>query len=223
LSRGQSERKGQFDRLQDLLQRTPHPGHGGEPPSLALLLMDLDRFKEINDTFGHHHGDQLLQQVGTRLGATLSAADTVARLGGDEFAVLLPAADARRAATVARTLVHTLEEPFFLEGYHVSIGASVGIALAPEHGQEASTLLRRADVAMYAAKRTSSGYALYDEAQDQYSPDRLGLVSELRQAIEQDQLVLHFQPKEDLRTGGPDSVEALVRWQHPVRGLVAPG
>jgi len=210
------------DRLQQVLHHAPPPQPGGDSASVALLLMDLDRFKEINDTFGHHHGDQLLRQVGGRLCAALRATDTVARLGGDEFAVLLPATDAQGAGAVAGTLVRTLEEPFILEGYSVSIGASIGIALAPEHGQDATTLLRRADVAMYTAKRATSGYAVYIAAQDQYSPERLGLVGELRRAIEQDQLVLYYQPKVYLRTGRLDSVEALVRWQHPVRGIVPP-
>jgi len=209
------------DRLRQALHHAPPPP-GGDSASVALLLIDLDRFKEINDTFGHHCGDQLLRQVGARLCATLRATDTVARLGGDEFAVLLPVIDARGAGAVAGTLVRTLEEPFMLEGYSVSIGASIGIALAPEHGQDATTLLRRADVAMYTAKRATSDYAIYIAAQDQYSPERLGLVGELRRAIEQDQLVLYYQPKVDLRTGRLDSVEALVRWQHPVRGIVLP-
>jgi diguanylate cyclase (GGDEF)-like protein len=210
------------DRLQQALHHAPPPQPGAEPVSVALLLMDLDRFKEINDTFGHHHGDQLLRQVGARLCAALRATDTVARLGGDEFAVLLPATDVQRASAVAGALVRALEEPFILEGYSVSVGASIGIAVAPEHGQDATTLLRRADVAMYAAKRATSGYAVYLAAQDQYSPERLGLVGELRRAIEQDQLLLYYQPKVDFKTGRLDSVEALVRWQHPVRGLVPP-
>ncbi|HXT35190.1 MAG TPA: EAL domain-containing protein [Chloroflexota bacterium] len=205
------------DRIQAAL-RIPRQDAAG----VALLLMDLDRFKEINDTFGHQQGDKLLRQVGARLRDTLRAADTVARLGGDEFAILLPAAGAAGAVTVAAAILRALDQPFVLEGYSMTLGASIGITLAPDHGQDAITLLRRADVAMYTAKRDAGGYALYTTEQDQYSPDRLGLTGELRQAIEQDGLCLHYQPKVDLRTGRLDGVEALVRWPHPDRGLLPP-
>src|SRR5207248_8551277 len=205
------------DRLQQALRVAQR-----DQSAVALLLLDLDRFKEVNDTFGHHHGDQLLQQVGMRLCAALRDSDTVARLGGDEFALLLPATDARGAAQVADKLVQALEQPFMVEGYSVAMAASIGIALAPKHGQDATTLLRRADVAMYLAKRAASGYALYSPDQDQYSPSRLALLGELRQAIEQDQLLLCYQPKVDLATGRLDGVEALLRWQHPQHGLLPP-
>ena len=205
------------DRLQQALRIAQR-----DQSTVALLLLDLDRFKEINDTFGHHHGVQLLQQVGLRLGATLRDSDTVARLGGDEFAMLLPATDERGALRVAGKLVQALDQPFVVEGYSVAAGASIGIALAPEHGHDATTLLRRADVAMYVAKRAGSGYAIYAPEQDEYSPSRLALIGELRQAIEQDQLLLYYQPKVDLATGQLDGVEALVRWQHPQRGVVPP-
>ena len=206
-----------YDRLHAAL-RTARPG-AAHP---ALLLMDLDRFKEINDTFGHQQGDKLLQQVGGRLRGRLRAADTVARLGGDEFAIVLPATGAAAASAMAAALLEALDQPFVLEGYRVTLGASIGITLAPEHGQDATTLLRRADVAMYTAKRGGGGHALYTAEQDQYSPDRLGLTGELRQAIEQDRLCLHYQPKVDLKTGRLDSVEALVRWPHPTRGFLPP-
>ncbi len=205
------------DRMQAALRTTRHDGAG-----VALLLMDLDRFKEINDTFGHQQGDKLLQQVGARLCDALRAADTVARLGGDEFAIVLPATSSEGASTVAKAILQALDRPFVLEGYSVTLGASIGITLAPDHGQDAITLLRRADVAMYTAKRGASGYALYTTEQDQYSPGRLGLTGELRQAIEQDRLCLHYQPKVDLKTGRLDSVEALVRWPHPDRGFLPP-
>ncbi|MBI4492245.1 MAG: EAL domain-containing protein [Chloroflexi bacterium] len=191
--------------------------------SLALLVMDLDRFKEVNDTLGHHAGDVVLQQVGQRLQGTLRTSDTVARLGGDEFAVILPTAGNMASATVAASkLLHALEQPFAVEGQSLDVGASIGIALYPEHGQDAETLLRRADIAMYVAKRTGSGYALYALEQDQHSPGRLALVGELRQAIEQDALRLHYQPKVHFKSGRILGVEALVRWQHPQHGLLAP-
>jgi diguanylate cyclase (GGDEF)-like protein len=189
----------------------------------ALLLMDLDRFKEVNDTFGHQHGDMLLQQVGARLTSRLRSADTVARLGGDEFAVLLLSTSREGAIKVAETILKELDRPFALEGYTVNVGASIGIILAPEQGEDAVTLLRRADVAMYTAKRSGTGFAVYSPEQDQYSPARIGLGGELRQAIEHDGLSLHYQPKINLKTGRLDSVEALVRWPHPVRGFLSPG
>lgn len=204
-----------------LLDRVQHALHIAQrdQKSAALLLMDLDRFKEINDTFGHHHGDQLLLQVGQRIQARLRSSDTVARLGGDEFALLLPATDAVGAALTADKILATLELPFALEGYSVTVAASIGIALAPLHGDDPITLLRRADVAMYMAKRALTGHALYAEEEDQYSPGKLGLSGELRAAIEKDELCLYYQPKVDLATGQLDSVEALVRWQHPTRLL----
>ncbi|MBI4492094.1 MAG: diguanylate cyclase [Chloroflexi bacterium] len=190
--------------------------------SLALLVMDLDGFKEVNDTLGHHCGDALLPQVGQRLREALRASDTVARLGGDEFAVLLPTADAEGALLAARKLLRALEPSFVVEGQSLEVRMSIGIALSPDHGADAETLLRRADIAMYAAKRAQSGYALYTFDQDEHTPSRLALMGELRQAIDQDGLVLHYQPKVNLKTGQVVGVEALVRWPHPQHGLVPP-
>ena len=185
------------DRLTQLLQSA---AQGSAP--VALLLLDLDRFKEINDTLGHHVGDQLLQRVGPRVLELLRAADTMARLGGDEFAVLLPGADEATACALASDILAALAAPFTLEGQSLDVGASIGIALAPAHGGDTATLLRRADVAMYIAKRGHLGYAVYDPAQDGNSPLRLGLMGELRAAIAQGELLLHFQPKLDHATGG---------------------
>ena len=193
-----------------------------ENKPLALLLVDLDRFKEINDTFGHHHGDLLLQQVGPRLAAMVRASDTVARLGGDEFALLLPGADAEGAVRIAHHLLTKLEEPFQFNGQSFEIGASVGIAGYPAHGADAATLLRQADVAMYVAKRGDNRVAVYTVEQDHNSAERLALGGELRRALETGELRLHFQPKLDLRDGTLAGVEALVRWQHPQRGLLPP-
>jgi diguanylate cyclase len=190
----------------------------------ALLLIDLDRFKEVNDTLGHHYGDQLLVQVGQRLQATLRLVDTVARLGGDEFAVLLPRiASAEGALAVARKLQAALEEPFPLDGLTVDVEASIGVALYPDHGSDPEELLQRADIAMYTAKESHAGFVLFDPRQDQHSPKRLALLGELRRALEQRQLLLHYQPKVDAHTGQVLGVEALVRWQHPDHGLVPPG
>ena len=190
--------------------------------SVALLVMDLDRFKEVNDTFGDHTGDQLLEQLGQRLGGVLRGSDTIARLGGDEFAVLLPTATLAEAQQIAARLLQVLEQPFSLGGLQLEIDASIGIALAPEHGHDADTLLRRADVAMYVAKRGNAGHAVYTADQDQHSPMRLALVSELRRAIEQNELSLYFQPKVDLQSGSVTCAEALVRWQHPRHGMLSP-
>ena len=195
----------------------------GEVTSTALALIDLDRFKEVNDTLGHHCGDELLVQVGQRLAATLRTGDTVARLGGDEFAVVLPHIDTAEAAmAVAKTLQATLAKPFTLEGLILDIEASIGVALYPDHAGDPEELLRHADIAMYAAKQNHAGFMLFDQTQDQHSRRRLALLGELRRAIEDRQLLLHYQPKVDARSGRILGVEALVRWEHPERGLVSP-
>ncbi|HET8653743.1 MAG TPA: EAL domain-containing protein [Gaiellaceae bacterium] len=189
----------------------------------AVMIMDLDRFKEVNDTLGHASGDELLKQVGRRLAGTLRESDTVARLGGDEFGVLLPkVVDAEAAVAVARKLRTSLEEPFTIHGLALQMEASVGIALFPDHGADVQGLLQRADVAMYVAKEHPAGCEVYARERDDYSPDRLTLLTELRRAIDRNQLVLHYQPKADLRTGEIKGVEALVRWEHPERGLIPP-
>ena len=190
----------------------------------ALLLLDLDRFKEVNDTLGHHRGDQLLIQVAERLRAQLRQVDTVARLGGDEFAVLLPRiADARGAVAVARKLGVALAEPFMLDGLSLEVEASIGVAVYPAHGTDAVELMQHADIAMYLAKQTHVGFVLFDPAtHDQHNPMRLTLLGELRRAIDQGQLLLHYQPKVDAHTGRILGVEELVRWQHPSQGLIPP-
>jgi diguanylate cyclase (GGDEF)-like protein len=190
---------------------------------VAVMIMDLDRFKEVNDTLGHASGDELLKQVGVRLRAALRESDTVARLGGDEFGVLLPrVVDSAAAVSVARKLRKALEEPFTIHSLALQIEASVGIALYPEHGDDVHSLLQRADVAMYVAKEHPAGCEVYARERDDYSPDRLTLLTELRRAIDTGELVLHYQPKAELRSGEVNGVEALVRWSHPERGLVRP-
>jgi len=194
-----------------------------EEAQCALLVLDLDRFKEVNDTLGHQVGDSLLRQIGQRLLGAVHSTALVARLGGDEFAVLIPETDAARAAHLAASLVRALQSAFVLEGQHIAVDASIGIAMAPEHGQDPVTMLRCADVAMYHAKRLGTGVALYSAAEDEHRPNRLALLGELRTAIEHNQLLLHYQPKLDLRDGRLVGVEALVRWQHPQRGFLPPG
>ena len=169
----------------------------------SVMLMDLNHFKEINDTLGHHQGDRLLQEVAARLRGTLRASDTVARLGGDEFGVLLHGvADPVRAAAVAETLLERLHEPFAVDATTLQVGGSIGVACHPAHGADDETLIQRADIAMYAAKGASAGHAVFDSSQDNHSPRRLALAAELRGAIERSQLVLAYQPKADRSCAG---------------------
>jgi diguanylate cyclase (GGDEF)-like protein len=189
----------------------------------AVIVMDLDRFKEVNDTLGHGHGDLLLVAVARRLRPVLSDDATLARLGGDEFAVLLPDAGPDEAADVARHLLDAVRAPFDVEGMALEVGTSIGVARAPEDGEDVETLLKRADIAMYKAKEQRIGWLRYAPHMDDRTPERLVLVAELRRAIEAKELVLHYQPKLDLVKRRVTSVEALVRWPHPVRGMVSPG
>jgi diguanylate cyclase len=206
-----------LDRLQHAIAAAQRDG-----TSLGLLLMDLNRFKEVNDALGHHAGDLLLQQVGTRLRGALRPTDTIARLGGDEFAIILPATDKVGVVAMVNSLQNRLHAPFSVEGQPVAMAASIGMALSPEHGLEGDTLMRHADVAMYLAKRTEAGFSIYEAEQDRNSPERLSLIGELRRAIDEGELVLYYQPKFDLHNGQLAGVEALVRWEHPLRGLMAP-
>ncbi|MDO8706182.1 MAG: EAL domain-containing protein [Sulfuricaulis sp.] len=208
--------------LHDRLQQAIHAAQR-ERQSVALMMMDLDRFKEINDTMGHHSGDLVLQAVAARLRGTLRQSDTVARLGGDEFAMVLPGIGNQDSAIqAAQKILNAVQTPLVLEGRHLDIGVSLGIALYPDHGEESGLLMQRADVAMYAAKRNKSGYALYDAEVDRYSVDRLALQGELRHGIEHDELLLYYQPKIDFHSGRISGLEALVRWQHPRHGLMFP-
>jgi diguanylate cyclase (GGDEF)-like protein len=188
----------------------------------AVLLLDLDRFKEINDTLGHAAGDAVLQEVGARLSGVVSEGSCVARLGGDEFAVVLVDADLTAAERCAQLIRSVLSTPLEVIGITLSIDASVGIALAPEHGADIATLLRRADVAMYDAKDGHAGVAVYAADRDHHSAERLSLVADLRAAIAEGHLVLAYQPKTDTVGREVHGVEALVRWSHPVRGMIPP-
>ncbi|OGI64817.1 MAG: hypothetical protein A2W18_09365 [Candidatus Muproteobacteria bacterium RBG_16_60_9] len=194
-----------------------------ERQTLALLLMDINQFKEVNDTLGHNFGDALLVQVATRLRGALFDQDLVARLGGDEFGMLLPRIRAPRDIdVVVKKLNDALSAPLVIDGLPILVEASIGVALAPEHASDADGLLRRADVAMYLAKTSGSVHAVYDAEQDPHSPRRLALLGELRRAIEGGELRLYYQPKVNLESGRAIGVEALIRWQHPVKGLVMP-
>ncbi len=189
---------------------------------LALLILDLDRFKEVNDSLGHHMGDQLLSQIGPRIQGVLRAGDVLARLGGDEFALLLPGADAADAQAVAGRVLDALRQPFQLDQMGLHIDASSGIALSPEHPIDVNGLLQRADIALYQAKAQRGTHATYDLSTTDPSRDRLQTIEELRVAVVSDNIVLHYQPKATLPAGAVHSVEALVRWWHPERGLRYP-
>lgn len=206
------------DRLQQAILTAGRDGQ-----SFGLLVMDMDRFKEVNDSLGHQSGDLLLQQMAARLRSALRQSDTVARLGGDEFGVLpFGVQDVQGSVLAAQKILGARDLPFTLGEATVEVGLSIGVAQYPEHGRDAETLMRRADVAMYVAKRTKSGHAVYSPDQDEHSAGRLALMGELRQALRSRQLVLHYQPKVDFRTGHTTGVEALVRWDHPTKGLLPP-
>ena len=187
-------------------------------------MMDLDRFKEINATLGHHSCDQVLKKIAERLVGTCRESDTIARFGGDEFTAILPTASSLEGTVaLAEKIIHAVEAPIALHDRFVDVGISIGIALFPDHGFDASTLCRHADQAMYEAKRLNSGYALYNLAENDQAHRRLLYVSELREAIKRNELKLEYQPKVSLKTGEIVGVEALVRWHHPVHGLLPPG
>jgi diguanylate cyclase len=203
--------------VSDAIARAQH-----ENKPFALFIMDLDRFKEINDTLGHHIGDVLLQQVAARLRDKLRTSDTLARMGGDEFAVLLPAVTQKQADMAARMLFQTLRRPFMIQSNDLHVRVSVGVALYPDHGVDVNTLIQRADVAMYAAKSVGCGHAFYDSEMDRHHPARLTLLGELRQAVELEQFELYYQPKIGMHTNKVVGMEALVRWRHPSGRLIMP-
>ncbi len=188
---------------------------------LAFLFIDLDHFKEINDSFGHSAGDDLLRQLGPRLASSLRSTDILVRVGGDELGVLIMDATPEYASSVAERLMARLEEPFVLDSVTVGISASIGIATAPADATDSTALLRCADLAMYRAKPGMSSIEIYQQTIDD-GGNRLRLVEELRAALDQRAFVLHYQPQLDLRTGEISAVEALVRWPHPRLGLVPP-
>jgi diguanylate cyclase (GGDEF)-like protein len=184
--------------------------------------MDLDRFKEINDTIGHQAGDSLLQQVGLRLQGAVRKGDTIARLGGDEFGVLLPGVDREAATLAAVKFLKAFEVPFLIAEIALNVQPSIGMAFFPQHGCDRHALMRCADIAMYLAKESASGYSIYSLERDSYSTERLALMADLHRAIDGKQLFLVYQPKVNLETGAITGVEALARWQHPKNGLIPP-
>ena len=206
------------DRFEHALQGEQRGG-----VSTGLLLLDLDRFKEVNDTFGHHYGDELLRQIGPRLTGVLRGVDTIARLGGDEFAVLLPEVrGVDEAMSIASALLAALALPFQVEGVEMQVEASIGLVLSGQHGEDAITLMQRADIAMYVAKTQHLGVFVYDPDVDGNSAGKLALVWDLRRALDRGELVMYYQAKVSVTTGAVVGAEALVRWQHPEMGLIFP-
>jgi len=231
-----------LDRLSQLILLSQRKGE-----KFGVMMLDLDGFKEINDTLGHHVGDELLKQIAVRLQRIIRASSTIARvidnntvagsenitpgleegtiarLGGDEFAILLPnLSGVDGAISVAKRVTDALEESVEIDGNMIVIAGTLGMSMFPEHGENAESLLRRADVALYVAKHLHNDFSVYDPAYDNNSVKQLALKAELRSAIEEDQMVLFYQPKLDLARGCIDSVEALIRWQHPERGMIPP-
>jgi diguanylate cyclase (GGDEF)-like protein len=190
--------------------------------SLAVLVMDLDRFKEINDTLGHTVGDHVLREVARLLCEAVPKPEAIARLGGDEFAVLLEDADQRTAERLTQRIIQAFEPPLDYQGQHLDVGASIGLALYPQHGTDSGTLLRNADIAMYVAKRNKSGVAIFDPQYDKHQQQHLSMLGELRRAVEQGELRVFYQPKVTLAISGTRSAEALLRWEHPKRGFIPP-
>ncbi len=229
-SRGALERLALYDSLTELPNRVLfterlHAALEERAPRrspLAVLLLDLDRFKDVNDTFGHPAGDLLLKEVAAAFARVTRSRDLVARLGGDEFAVLMRDASREDARALAERLLVALERPFTVEDQPLSVGASVGIALSPADGTDGQVLLRRADVAMYVAKRSEGSFAFYDAALDENEAGRLVLLADLRAAIDAGSLSLHYQPQVDAVSAAVVGVEALLRWQHPTRGPIPP-
>jgi diguanylate cyclase (GGDEF)-like protein len=215
---GLANRRLFHDRLEQAFLSAQRTGTG-----FSLMLLDLDRFKEINDTLGHQTGDAVLEHLAERLKGVARASDTVARLGGDEFAlVLLGSHDGASALFVAERISRALEEPFVLDAdLTLQLETSIGIAIFPRHGEDAEQLLKRADIALYASKDTHAP-VVYASEHDQHSSDGLELVAQIRNAIDNGELVVHFQPEVDIQSGETRRLEALVRWNHPERGLLLP-
>jgi diguanylate cyclase (GGDEF)-like protein len=190
--------------------------------ALAIMVMDLDRFKYVNDSLGHGVGDHVLREVGRRLRLIQAGTGSVARLGGDEFALLVPASSTAAVTETAKSIIAALEVPIIFQGQPLDVGTSIGIAMYPAHGENSETLVRNADIAMYVAKRGRTGWAIYEKNYDTSQQEHLSLLGELRHAVEHNELRLHYQPKVDLNSATVSACEALLRWDHPRRGVVPP-
>ena len=214
---GLANRKLLIDRLEQSIHNAKQ-----EQNSFSILIMDLDQFKEVNDTLGYSVGDKLLQQVANRLVYLLREVDIIVRLGGDEFAVLLTTAHEKHASIIAKKILNEFTKVFTIDDTPLYIGISIGISVYPQHGVTAQTLQQRADVAMYVAKRNKTGFEIYNPKYDEYSVGKLSLISDLRKALDQNQFVMEYQPVINIKTGNVISAEALLRWNHPERGKVFP-
>lgn len=190
--------------------------------TLAFLLMDLVRFKEINDSLGHFYGDYVLQEVAHRMRGVVRESDTLARFGGDEFSMVLPDTTLEQAVMISMKIAAAIDQPFMVEGHSLKVAISIGIAMYPDHGADSETLVQRADVAMYEAKRNDVIYAVFKHEQHRTTFNRLVLIGELRDAINNNDLILNYQPKISIRDKALIGVEALARWRHPERGLIGP-
>lgn len=196
--------------------------NGFKKSTFILMLTDLDRFKEINDTLGHHIGDEVLIKSGMKLQKSLRKNDTVARLGGDEFGILLPNTSIENASFIVNKIISNFITPFIIEDQSLNIGISVGVVEFPLHGNDQTTLMQRADVAMYYAKQNRLGYSIYKEEEDSNTLSRLSLMTDFREALKNEKLFLYFQPKIDIKTQNIISAEALLRWKHPTHGSISP-
>ena len=205
------------DRLKQCVRSSTREKH-----SLALLIMDLDHFKEINDTLGHQVGDEILIAIGKRLKTLLRVSDTVARLGGDEFAIIIPSSDPHHAIKVTNKILNALSKSYNVSGHKLYIGASIGIAMFPQHGNSETELIQRADIAMYTAKREGSGYSMYDAKLDNTSLSKLELATDLRQALQDKELEMFYQPKVNINTMQVTGAEALLRWRHSKHDFIPP-
>lgn len=206
-----------LDRLQNMISLSLR-----ETQPFTLVLLNIDHLSEINESLGHHNGDLVVKQIAARLHKGFRESDTVARLGGDEFALLLSETDEMQASRIAHKIQEILEPPFLVEDIPLIIEGSIGLAVYPQHGEDAKSLIQKAGVALRIARSTRCGFSVYDASEEPHTLHRLTLMSELRDAINQGQLVLHYQPKVNLKSRNTTEVEALVRWNHPVRGQLSP-
>jgi diguanylate cyclase (GGDEF)-like protein len=206
-----------FDRLEQARARANR-----NDGSFALLVMDLDNFKEINDTLGHHFGDLMLTEISKNISLSLRESDSLARLGGDEFAILLHDTDEEGTNVCVMRIINKLKTPIYIEDTHIESRASIGVAIYPQHGEDSKSLLKHADIAMYQSKKTRKNYVVYDFSYDSYSIRNLTLMNELRKAVEHDQITAHYQPMIDQHNNSTVAIEALARWDHPELGIISP-
>lgn len=206
-----------FDRLEQGILSSKN-----EQNQLSLIVIDLDNFKTINDTLGHHYGDLLLKQVGSRLSDLVRETDTVARLGGDEFALFLPMTTQEQTIEMANKIISSIEQPFLIDDHNLSVCLSQGLVFYPDHGENVETLMKRADIAMYTAKRSDRAYSIYSSELDTHTIEQLNLIGEFRDALDHDKLMLHYQPQVDMKTREVIGAEVLLRWMHPLQGFIPP-